>query len=156
MEGCFSSSEGLWFGSGPEICQVKYTLTEVFLLRRPAGQALFLFLFCTGATSNSQLLETQLTTPSRTHCAAGFLGSSDTPVSCSSSWLTTSILVSASMRFCRPWRLSSGVSWKEWTWAVVMFRMWTSWREPREKLLLQSTSNPQFTEMFGILKATTT
>lgn len=68
-----------------------------------------------------------LTTPSKTHCAAGFLGSSDTPVSCSNSWFTTSILVSASMRLCRLWRLSSGVSWNEWTWAEVMFRMWTTW-----------------------------
>ena len=80
------------------------------------------------------------TTPSRTHCAAGFLGSSDTPVSCSSSWFTTSILVSASMRFCRLWRLSSGVNWNEWTWAVVMFRMWTTWRDKRKAVSAESTN----------------
>lgn len=82
----------------------------------------------------------ELTTPSRTHWAAGFLGSRDTPVSCSSSWLATSILVSASMRFCRLWRFSSAVSWKEWTCAVVMFRMWTTWKNTSHTpVILQPT-----------------
>lgn len=87
-----------------------------------------------------------LTTPSSTHWAAGFRGSRDTPVSCSSSWFTTSILVSASMRFCRLWRLSSGDSWKEWTWAVAMFRMWTTWRR-RQKT--NTTRSVNSWEIFG-------
>lgn len=82
-----------------------------------------------------------LTTPSSTHWAAGFRGSRDTPVSCSSSWFTTSILVSASMRFCRLWRLSSGDSWKEWTWAVAMFRMWTTWRRRQKTNTTRSVTH---------------
>lgn len=83
--------------------------------------------------------QNSLTTPSRTHCAAGFLGSSITPVSCRSSWFPCSIFVTFSVLCCREWRVSSALKRKEWTTVVVMFKMCTTYNiyiSRRERYLL--------------------